>query len=61
MRIWSEVWWYSLLMLLFLGLIGIYRRTNASRIRRRLRKSNRHITSRVRRPMIRFSVRPPRK
>lgn len=55
----SGLYWYLGIMGALLACAVAYQFTPASRLRRRRRKSHSHIETKVRRPMVRFSVRPP--
>ena len=55
------IWWF--VALIVVGLIGVllFQLSPDARLRRRRRKSHARIVAKSRRPMVRFSVRPPRK
>jgi hypothetical protein len=53
------LWCLLGLVVLALGLV-VFRYTSDTKLRRRRRKSHSRIVSKSRRPMVRFSVKPPK-
>lgn len=56
-----SVWWVAGLTVLFLLGALIFQLSPTARLRRRRRKSHTPLISKARRPMVKFSVRTPRK
>jgi hypothetical protein len=52
--------WYVGIIALFLLAAMIFQLTRDARLRRRRRKSHGRIVAKAKRPMVRFSVRPPK-
>jgi hypothetical protein len=59
-RVMLQMWWLFGVVALFLGVIIVRQLSPDSRLRRRRRKSHGPIVSKSRKPLVRFSVRPPR-